>query len=101
AERALWTALVNDRRFAGQGFKRQTPVGAHICDFVSFPLRLVVDLVPAQESAEATLTRERKRAWLTERDYAVVEVRSADVETDLAAALTKLAQAIGARAIIL
>ncbi len=27
AERALWQALVNDRRFAGRGFKRQTPVG--------------------------------------------------------------------------
>ena len=49
AERALWQALVNDRRFAGRGFKRQTPVGQHICDFVSFPLRLVIDLVPASE----------------------------------------------------
>jgi tRNA/rRNA methyltransferase len=48
AERALWQALVNDRRFANRGFKRQTPVGPHICDFVSFPLRVVVDLVPAR-----------------------------------------------------
>ena len=38
-ERALWEALVKDRRFAGHGFKRQIPVGPHICDFVSFPLR--------------------------------------------------------------
>jgi tRNA/rRNA methyltransferase len=96
AERALWTALVNDRRFAGRGFKRQTPVGAHVCDFVSFALRLVVDLVSERESAEAAQTRARKRAWLIERDYAVVEVRSAEVETDLAAVLNKLAQTIGA-----
>ena len=27
AERMLWQALVNDRRFAGRGFKRQTPIG--------------------------------------------------------------------------
>ncbi len=27
AERMLWQALTNDRRFAGQGFKRQVPVG--------------------------------------------------------------------------
>jgi len=53
AERGLWQALVNDRRFAGRGFKRQTPVGQHICDFVSFPLRLVIDLVPRDESAAA------------------------------------------------
>ena len=57
AERALWQALTNDRRFAGRGFKRQTPIGQHICDFVSFPLRLVIDLVPAEESAEAAKTR--------------------------------------------
>ena len=35
AERILWQALTTDRRFAGQ-FKRQTPVGRHIPDFVSF-----------------------------------------------------------------
>ena len=34
AERILWQALTTDRRFAGQ-FKRQTPVGRHIPDFVS------------------------------------------------------------------
>jgi tRNA/rRNA methyltransferase len=94
AERVLWTALVNDRRFAGRGFKRQTPVGQHICDFVSFPLRLVVDLVPPRESTEAVQARAKKRAWLAERDYAVVAVQSAEVETDLAAVLNKLAQAI-------
>ena len=60
AERALWQALVNDRRFAGRGFKRQTPVGQHICDFVSFPLRLVIDLVPADESAAAAKARAHK-----------------------------------------
>ena len=96
AERALWTALVNDRRFAGRGFKRQTPVGAHICDFVSFPLRLVVDLAPPHESAEAAQTRATRRAWLSGRDYAVVEVQAAEVETDLAAVLDRLALAIGA-----
>ena len=44
AERALWQALTNDRRFAGRGFKRQVPIGPHMADFVSFPLRCVIDL---------------------------------------------------------
>ena len=57
AERALWQALVNDRRFAGRGFKRQTPIGPHICDFVSFPLRVVVDLVPTKEERSAAEVR--------------------------------------------
>src|SRR6201999_3697827 len=43
AERMLWQALSKDRRFAGQ-FKRHTPAGRHIPDFVSFPLRLAIEL---------------------------------------------------------
>jgi tRNA/rRNA methyltransferase len=90
AERALWQAMTNDRRFAGRGFKRQTPVGQHICDFVSFPLRLVIDLVPADESAAAAKSRAQKRAWLLERDYVVTEVKAGEVESDLAGVLDRL-----------
>ena len=64
AERTLWQALVNDRRFAGRGFKRQVPIGPHIADFVSFPLECVIDLVPAAESEAAAQARADKRAWL-------------------------------------
>src|SRR6185436_11073835 len=67
ADRALWEALTRDRRFAGSGFKRQVPVGTHITDFVSFPLRVVIDILPAQESDVAAKARNDKRAWLGER----------------------------------
>jgi tRNA/rRNA methyltransferase len=96
AERALWQALVNDRRFAGRGFKRQTPIGPHICDFVSFPLRMVIDLVPAEEEDIAARTRAEKRAWVAARGYALVEVRAGDVETDLAAVLDRLESSVNA-----
>ncbi len=95
AERALWQALTNDRRFAGRGLKRQTPVGQHICDFVSFPLRLVVDLVPAGETAAAATARAQKTAWLESHDYTVVALFAGDVESDMAGALERIAQAIG------
>jgi tRNA/rRNA methyltransferase len=95
AERSLWEALTKDRRFAGRGFKRQVPVGPHIIDIVSFPLRTVIDLVPAGESGEAELTRSRKRAWLRERDYLVCDVAMADVEADAGAVLDGLAQHLG------
>jgi tRNA/rRNA methyltransferase len=95
AERVLWQALVNDRRFAGRGFKRQVPVGPHITDFVSFPLKCVIDLVPAEETEDATKGRAEKRAYLAERGYRVVEVKAADVERDLATVLEGLAQTIG------
>jgi tRNA/rRNA methyltransferase len=92
AERTLWHALVNDRRFAGRGFKRQTPIGPHICDFVSFPLRLVVDLKPAeQEEAAAAKTRADRRAWLAARGYRVIEIVARDIEADIGAVLDRLA----------
>ena len=94
AERALWQALVNDRRFANRGFKRQTPIGPHICDFVSFPLRAVVELVPADEDGAAAKMRADRRAWLIERGYKIVAVPSADVEADIAAALTRIERAL-------
>src|SRR5580658_941523 len=95
AERALWQALVNDRRFAGRGFKRQTPVGQHICDFVSFPLRLVIDLVPADESETAANARAQKRDWLKAHDYTVLGIFDREVESDMAAALARIENAIG------
>jgi tRNA/rRNA methyltransferase len=94
AERTLWQTLVNDRRFASRGFKRQTPVGSHICDFVSFPLRLVIDLTPAQEEAASAKTRSDRYAWLAERGYKIVALPAALVETDLTAALDQIEQAI-------
>jgi len=90
----LWQALVNDKRFAGRGFKRQVPVGPHITDFVSFPLKCVIDLVPGAESAEAAATRAERRAYLEERGYRVVEVRVEEAEKDVAAALDKLSDVI-------
>ena len=94
AERALWQALVNDKRFAGRGFKRQVPIGPHIADFVSFPLKCVIDLVPASESAEAAATRAERRAYLIERGYRVVEIDGGQAGKDVAPALDQLAAAI-------
>ncbi|MFN3658552.1 MAG: TrmJ/YjtD family RNA methyltransferase [Pseudolabrys sp.] len=91
AERAFWQALVNDRRFAGRGFKRQVPIGPHMVDFVSFPLRCVIELVPPAETEEAGRSRADKHRWLTEHDYRVVEVRQEAVEKDLATVLDRLA----------
>jgi len=94
AERVLWQALVNDKRFAGRGFKRQVPVGPHITDFVSFPLKCVIDLVPAGESVAAQHTRAERRSYLEERGYRVVEVKGAEAEIDLAAVLERLEAAV-------
>jgi tRNA/rRNA methyltransferase len=89
AERILWQALTRDRRFAGQ-FKRQTPVGRQIPDFVSFVHRIAIELVNAGESEAIAADRASRRAWLESRDYRVIEMKVGDVEADLAAELMRL-----------
>src|SRR5438477_1760358 len=89
AERILWQALTRDRRFAGQ-FRRQTPVGRQIPDFVSFVHRLAIELVNANESEAIVADRDGRKAWLEARDYRVIEMRVGDVEADLAAELARL-----------
>jgi tRNA/rRNA methyltransferase len=86
--------VVKDRRFASLGFKRQVPVGPHITDLVSFPLRTVIDLVPGDESAEAKAARAEKRNWLADRNYRIIEVRDVEVEHDLPRLLDRLNAAI-------
>jgi tRNA/rRNA methyltransferase len=95
AERGLWQALVNDRRFAGFGFKRQVPLGPHMAEFVSFPLKCVIELVPEGESDAARAVRADRHAWLVEHDYRVVETRAAEVAQDVAKVLDEVASAIG------
>jgi tRNA/rRNA methyltransferase len=89
AERILWQALTTDRRFAGQ-FKRQTPVGRHIPDFVSFVHRVAIELINPDESEAIAKDRAARQAWLEQRGYRVVAMRVADVERDVAAELDRL-----------
>jgi tRNA/rRNA methyltransferase len=89
AERLLWQALTRDRRFAGQ-FKRQTPVGRHIPDFVSFVHRIAIELVNANESEAIVADRAARRIWLEQRDYRVVEMTVGAVEADLEGDLSRL-----------
>jgi tRNA/rRNA methyltransferase len=93
AERMLWHALTRDRRFAGQ-FKRQTPVGRQIPDFVSFVHRLAIELVNTDESEAVIADRAARRAWLASRNYRVVDIAVADVEADLERELARLAAII-------
>ncbi len=98
AERILWESLTKDRRFAGKGFKRSVPVGSHITDLVSFALRVVIDVVPADEGEPAARARSERRKWLQERGYRVLEVAASEVEADPVHALDRLARHVGGSA---
>ncbi len=90
AERRFWDTMIKDRRFAGRGFKRQTPVGAYIPDVVSFELRLVIELLPDDESEAALQARAERHTWLAERGYRIVTFAAREVETDIAGVLDRL-----------
>jgi tRNA/rRNA methyltransferase len=97
AERILWQSLTRDRRFAGQ-FKRQTPVGRQIPDFVSFVHRIAIELTNPGETDMIMKDRAERRSWLEDRDYRVVDIAAADVERDLATELDRLASLLPAPA---
>ncbi|HEY0220514.1 MAG TPA: TrmJ/YjtD family RNA methyltransferase [Afipia sp.] len=87
AERILWQALTTDRRFAAQ-FKRQTPVGRHIPDFVSFVRRIAIEIVNEGESEVIARDRTARTAWLQERGYRVCKLSASQIENDLATTLS-------------
>jgi tRNA/rRNA methyltransferase len=95
AERMLWQSLTRDRRFAGL-FKRQTPVGRHIPDFVSFVHRIAIELTNAAESEAIVKDRAERQAWLEARDYRVLDIAVTDIERDLEAELDRLQQLLPA-----
>src|SRR3954465_5093173 len=93
AERILWQALTSDRRFAGQ-FKRQTPVGRHIPDFVSFVHRMAIELINRDEGEVIGKDRIVRQSWLEARGYRVIRMAVGDVENDVAAELDRLASTL-------
>ena len=55
---------------------------------------LVVELVPPDETEAAKKSRAERHAWLTERNYSVIELPAADVGADVGGALDRIAAAI-------
>jgi very-short-patch-repair endonuclease len=89
AERKLWFAL-KDRRFAAFKFRRQVPVGPYIADFLSFELRLIVE-VDGGQHAESVRDVERDN-WLAQNDFRIVRFWNHDTLQNLEGVLTSLTE---------
>src|SRR4030088_1994903 len=89
AERILWQALTRHPPFA-RAVQRQTPVGRHIPDFVSFVHRIAIELINPDETEVIARDRVMRQEWLEARGYRVVHVQVAGVEGDLASELDRL-----------
>ena len=76
AERRLWSAL-RAHRLDGLAFRRQTPIGPFIVDFVCQERRLIVEVDGGQHS-ESMRDIERDR-WFTSKGYRVLRFWNSDV----------------------
>jgi very-short-patch-repair endonuclease len=89
-EDLLWPSL---RAIPGEGqhFRRQVRIGPYLCDFVSQPLGLVVELDGAQHYASDQLAKDAARdAWLAALGFHVLRFANTAVRADPAAVLDSI-----------
>ena len=79
AEVALWKQL-RAHRLDHLGFRRQSPIGPYIVDFVCQGRRLVVELDGGQHAdARQVLHDARRQDWLISKGYRVLRFWNSDV----------------------
>ncbi|WP_245331643.1 DUF559 domain-containing protein [Bradyrhizobium sp. NAS80.1] len=79
AERLLWRYLKADR-LAGLAFRRQTPMGHYIADFVAHSSKLIVELDGESHDFEERIRHdERRDQWFASRGYRVLRFTNDDV----------------------
>jgi len=82
AERIIWYA-VRAHRLNGARFRRQTPIGPFIVDFVCHDARLIIGIDGAQHfEAEHERRDARRDAFLAAKGYRVLRFNNHDVMTN-------------------
>ena len=95
AERIIWRAL-RAHRMNGASFRRQTPIGPYIVDFVCRASRLVIEIDGGQHFQPEYLQRDARRdAFLTRKGYRVLRFNNHDVMTNREGVLETIAGALG------
>ncbi|WGM39669.1 hypothetical protein AMEJIAPC_02594 [Caulobacter sp. NIBR1757] len=91
AERVMWDRLRN-RKLAGLKFRRQTPLGPYIADFLCKEARLIVEFDGPNHDEDY----DRKRdAWLNEQGYRVLRFANNEVGNRLGWVLETIQAAAG------
>ncbi len=95
AERIIWQAL-RAHRMSGAGFRRQTPIGHYIVDFVSHAAMLIVEIDGGQHFENAHERRDAVRdAYLQAKGFRVLRFNNHDVMTNREGVLTVIAAVLG------
>ena len=80
-ERFLWSQL-RARQIEGCKFRRQTPIGKYIVDFVCHEQRVIVEVDGGQHSEKAEEDRIRDK-WLGEQGYRILRFWNNEVLTNI------------------
>jgi very-short-patch-repair endonuclease len=95
AEQIVWRA-VRAHRLNGVGFRRQTPIGPYIVDFVSHSAKLVIELDGGQHYDDAHEAKDARRdGFLRSKGFRVLRFSNHDVMTNLEGVWTVIASAVG------
>jgi very-short-patch-repair endonuclease len=93
AETLLWRHL-KANRLAGLGFRRQSPMGNYIADFVSHSCKLVVEVDGESHDFEERIRRDDRRdQWFASRGYRVLRFTNDDVTKNLEGVVMAIGQA--------
>jgi len=94
AEQKLWRA-VRAHRLNGVGFRRQSPIGPYIGDFVSHATKVIIELDGGQHYNSAHEARDARRdSFLRSKGFRVLRFSNYDVMTNLEGVWTVIAAAV-------
>ena len=92
AETLLWRHLKADR-LGGIGFRRQSPIGNYIADFVAHACKLVIEVDGESHDFEERIRHdERRDQWFASRGYRVLRFSNDDVMKNLEGVLLAISQ---------
>ena len=93
AETLLWRYL-KANRLAGLGFRRQSPMGNYISDFVAHSCNLVVEVDGESHDFEERMRHDDRRdQWFASRGYRVLRFTNDDVIKNLEGVVIAIALA--------
>ena len=96
AERVIWNEL-RAHRMNGASFRRQTPIGPYVVDFVCYAANLVVELDGGQHFESEHMMRDARRdAFLMSKGFRVLRFNNHDVMTNRQGVLETIAAALAA-----
>jgi very-short-patch-repair endonuclease len=94
AERTIWNAI-RAHRLHGVSFRRQTPIGPFIVDFVCHAAPIIIEIDGGQHYDAENMKRDTQRdAYLASKGYRVLRFSNHDVMTNRQGVLETIAAAV-------